>query len=401
MQAAGEARSFQVRCNEPYERRAAPRSRYATPLDMRNGLLRDRDEAISLRYVESFFGRAPARLLMKDAGLVECDGRPKASVTRTDFWMMCLASINHANDENHGCTRVSMPKSSWTMVFSTVNQMDTIGGGLRRFAELVSVIPCGLSVSLGYGANSVKLNFSVAEEVEDRERAERYAELMALVFHCVLLWGANRVIRPLGVRLSDRLDIRDGSMAGLLSRMQVRSGEGTTITYSKDDMGHPLGVRRYKSWATHETSMFLELVGKPAASNDAEGGERSLIVSKLQTILRRQNLSQQEIARTMGMSVATLQRRLAETGDSFRDISRNIRVQKLQSLLATDSNLDDIAMELGFSERRSLWRACQDWLGMSPAGYRQMLRARNKGADVAAVRAGRTGSSFALPAPRS
>lgn len=332
-------------------------------------------DQLSLHYAENFFGREFAHRLIKAAGLYDASGRPPAFITRTDFWMLCLSSINEANDENHGCTPNSMPKSSWALVYSSMNQMETIGAGLRRLAELAPVIPSGLSISLGYSANAVKVNYGVAEGVADVERAERYAELMALVIHCVLLWGANRPIRPLSVRLSDRLSEQDGSMAAILSPNLSRTGAGTTVTYHRDDMAHPLGVRRYKYWASHETSMFLELVGEPPAQSADDAP--SSIVNRLRQMLSHNNLSQQQVARKLGMSVATLQRRLADTGHSFRDISREVRLEKLRSLLATDSNLDDIAAELGFSERRSLWRACQDWLGMSPACYRQMLRAQH------------------------
>ena len=75
------------------------------------------------------------------------------------------------------------------------------------------------------------------------------------------------------------------------------------------------------------------------------------------------------------MSVATLQRRLREAGTNFRELSKEVRREKLVSLLATDGNLDDIAMELGLSERRSLWRTCHEWLGVSPTQYRKYQRA--------------------------
>jgi AraC-like DNA-binding protein len=136
--------------------------------------------------------------------------------------------------------------------------------------------------------------------------------------------------------------------------------------------------------------MFLDLIGKRSSIADEEQPE-SAIVSRLRHVLNRENLSQQEIARAFGMSVATLQRRLAESGHSFREVSRQIRVEKLRSLLATDSSLDDIAVQVGFSERRSLWRACQDWLGVSPAGYRRMLRMNQA---VREPRAGRVWSAM-------
>jgi AraC-like DNA-binding protein len=262
------------------------------------------------------------------------------------------------------------------MVFSAVNQMDTLGEGLRRFAELASVIPSGLSVSLASSATCVKINYGVGEDALDLERAERYAELMAVVFHCVLLWGTNHPLRPRCVKLSERLDDQDGSMADSLTSYRCRVGLGTTVTYNRDDMNLPLGVRRYKSWASHETAMFHSMIGGSAAQREFVREPAFPVVTKLRQMLSQDNISQQSAAREMGMSVATLQRRLAESGHSFREISRDVRCSKLRSLLMTDCSLNDIALELGFSERRSLWRACQEWLGMSPAAYRRRMGIR-------------------------
>ncbi len=260
------------------------------------------------------------------------------------------------------------------MVFSSVNQMDTVGAGLRRFTELAAIIGSGLSISLGYSASSVKLSFGIRGEVADPERAERYAELMALVFHCMLLWGTNSSIEPDRVRLSGRLVESEGSMASVLTPNSYRAGQGTTVTYVRADMGLPLGVRRYKTAGAHETMMFLELIRQAPTRETVANREALSVAAKLRQMLALDSLSQRQAASSLGMSVATLQRRLAETGHSYREISRNVRADKLRSLLATDSCLDDVAVELGFSERRSLWRACQDWVGMSPADYRRALR---------------------------
>lgn len=328
-------------------------------------------ELLSRRYVEDFFGPDFAQLLMRAAGLY-VDGAPPEAITRQAFWMLCLASINEANDETHGCLSRPAPKASWMMLFASVNQMDDVGGGIRRLTELAPVISRGLSITVGYSATATRLNFAVDETVADVRRAERYADLIAVVFHCALLWGLRHPIFPASVRLSDRLADEDGSMAAQLSGVRRRMGAGTTVIYRREDMAQALGARRYKSWATPETTMFLEMVGRSTETQGA--GDLVAVVGKLREMLTDRPLTQAAAARQLNMSVATLQRRLSDAGLSFRALSRETRLRKLRSLLATDSNLDDIAAELGFSDRRALWRASQDWLGMSPASYRQALR---------------------------
>lgn len=327
---------------------------------------------LSRRYVEDFFGSERARLLAVQAGLVTPDASMPAKFSPAQFWHLCLDSINRFNDEGQGCTPQSLPKSSWNMVFAAVNQMATVSDGMRRFCELVSVLPCGMTVTIGHGADGAHLNYSMPGAPT---RGERYVELMALVFHCVLLWGTDRVIEPLHVRLSDSLSDADGSVLEGLAPERARHGAGVTITYAKDDLALSLGLRRYQSWASHETAIFL---GIAARLRWAAADGTSPLIETIRHILDEAPLSQQETAWRLKMSVATLQRRVMHAGTSFRQLSREVRIGKLCSMLATDSSLDDVAADLGFSDRRSLWRACYEWLGMSPSAYRRQHRPCDK-----------------------
>lgn len=332
------------------------------------------EKHVSLYYATNFFGRDTALRLFETGGLWRPGKNLPETISKTDFWMMCLDNINRNNDEGHGCTCRPLPKSSWGMIFSAVNHMETVGQGLYRFVELLPILSSGLTASLGHSAGQVHLTYSLDDRITDFERGERYIDLIALVFHCALLWGTARCLPPASVRLSGRLNEKDGSMAAGLSPNRSRDGTGITIVYKRQDMDIPLGVRRYRRWASHETSTFLEIADKFYCESNAK---HASVIDALSKMLSNGNLSQQQAAHAMGMSVATLQRRLADAGTSFRLISREVRKQKLRSLLATDSHLDDIAVELGFSERRSLWRACHDWFGMSPTRFRDAQRCRN------------------------
>ena len=325
---------------------------------------------LSINYLNSFFGIASTRSLLASAGMLTDGCVLPSFVTRNDFWQLCLSNINLHGDEGHGCTRHPLPKSTWTMIFAAVNQMETLGEGLRRFAELVPIAPSGVAVTLGYGHRGVHLNFGCAYVPTDMERFERYLELIALVFHCVLLWVTNRPIDPLQVRLSSQLRDEDGSMLAGLAVERIRQGAGVTIVYSTEDMTLPLGMRKYQYWS-NETHAFNEL----SSTWTLEGGHgASPIVEKVSSMVALRGLALKQIAPAMGMSTATLQRRLREAGTSFREISKRTRCEKMMSLLATDIDLDDVAEELGLSERRSLWRTCHEWLGVSPSEYRRAHR---------------------------
>lgn len=328
--------------------------------------------AISMRYVEDFFGPTTARKLLGETGLQRPPtGRPPL-VSSRDFWQLCLKNINAGDDEGHGCAPRKLPKSTWQMIFSGVNQMDDVGDGLRHFCALVQAARTGVVVTVGYGRNGVHLNYSAAPEVLEPVRFERYLELIALVFHCVLLWVTGRHIVPVQIRLSSLLDEADGSLLSGLCASTLRQGHGFTMVYDRRDMKLPLGVRKYQRWSS-ETNAFEELYVVLAAGG--ESPPPSAIVERVRQVVASNPLPLQDLALAMGMSCATLQRRLREAGTSYREIARDVRRDRLIALLATDIDFDQVAEELGVSDRRSLWRLCQECLGVSPSEYRRTRRA--------------------------
>jgi AraC-like DNA-binding protein len=75
------------------------------------------------------------------------------------------------------------------------------------------------------------------------------------------------------------------------------------------------------------------------------------------------------IARDLGVSVATLRRRLNETGTSFRDL-RNQSLNRIsQSMLRQGRPIIDVAESLNYVDLRSFSRAFKGWNGFTPAAF--------------------------------
>ncbi len=79
-----------------------------------------------------------------------------------------------------------------------------------------------------------------------------------------------------------------------------------------------------------------------------------------------------QIARRLGMSERTLQRRLAGEGISFQAIVETARQQLAEALLNQSSyTLSDVAFLTGFSEQSAFNRAFKRWAGTTPAAFRK------------------------------
>ncbi len=85
--------------------------------------------------------------------------------------------------------------------------------------------------------------------------------------------------------------------------------------------------------------------------------------------------SQQEVARSLGLSRRTLTRWLGEHDVSFRDLVGRVRKRRAEALLA-DSTLTiaEIADQLGYGDAANFGRAVRRWVGCSPRAFRERLQ---------------------------
>ena len=84
-----------------------------------------------------------------------------------------------------------------------------------------------------------------------------------------------------------------------------------------------------------------------------------------------------KIAREMGMSPRTLQRRLEEAGTSYQELLDEVRRQSARRLLAeTDLDAGEVAFLLGFEELNSFTRAFRGWEGTTPIQLRRSNTSR-------------------------
>ncbi len=78
-----------------------------------------------------------------------------------------------------------------------------------------------------------------------------------------------------------------------------------------------------------------------------------------------------EVARQLGMSARTLQRRLSDKGFSYQELVDAARRELAEQLLkSTDYNLAEISFLTGFAEQSGFTRAFKRWAGQTPRSYR-------------------------------
>lgn len=83
--------------------------------------------------------------------------------------------------------------------------------------------------------------------------------------------------------------------------------------------------------------------------------------------------SQTEISRRLGMSVATLRRRLADEDMDFRRLKQDLLNDRAKTLLRQGCDLAEIAETLGYADFRSFGRAFKSCNGITPAQFRSKI----------------------------
>lgn len=118
---------------------------------------------------------------------------------------------------------------------------------------------------------------------------------------------------------------------------------------------------------------ILETALNQVEQSEIERRIRSLIMHALPA----GEPSLQETARRMGLSSRSLQRRLAETGSTYRELLDRVRQQLAENYLCQDFSIGDIAYLLGFSETSNFHAAYKRWTGMTPGEFRNTRQPRD------------------------
>jgi len=103
------------------------------------------------------------------------------------------------------------------------------------------------------------------------------------------------------------------------------------------------------------------------------------VKSTLKRILAGQRPDVAQVARELGQSARTLQRRLAEADRTFQEVLAEARQELAKHyLLHSGRELNETAYLLGYADANSFFRAFQQWEGVSPGRWRERQMTRRK-----------------------
>lgn len=116
--------------------------------------------------------------------------------------------------------------------------------------------------------------------------------------------------------------------------------------------------------------ILLDIAKKLGFASLGKSGIAVSVRSRLKSLMPQGQAVAKRVARSLGLSERTLQRRLSEAGTSFQDVLDQFRIEESERLLLQGKvDLATIAMSLGFSDQAAWNRFFRRLRYMSPTAW--------------------------------
>ncbi|WP_372053330.1 AraC family transcriptional regulator ligand-binding domain-containing protein (plasmid) [Tistrella mobilis] len=340
-----------------------PRRRWITP-------------TIPARFVRELTDRLPLaadtlRRIHQRAGidprLLEADEPRVAPIA---YRRLQRLAVGAAGDEFLGHLARPVPPGTTAELLRLLAHMPSTGHAIDGIARMIRVFdgapPWRIDLPEG-PAGPVRLHLTPRNAVQADALLMVHLILLGLIH--VIGWLAGEAPPLRRVMLPDRFAALATESAFLFGRPVEHGAMPGGLEFGPGSFALPVTARPDGAGAF--TRRLVELMTQPTAPAGTEAALRHLLAATRPYA----GLSETAAARALGLSRATLARRLASSGMSFRLVRDELRRDLACSLLRrTELSLADIAERLGFSEPSAFQRAFRQWTGQPPARWRRLNR---------------------------
>lgn len=306
------------------------------------------------------------------------DGPPKAIATDlsiVDHFLLLQRLSLETQDETCRLSQRPLAPGSTSFVSETLIGAADLEDVMQRVARAYNILHGGTFNRVESRRDRLvfRLNdaaFPFACDPGDRARIAIMEGVMICVHAMLSMVMADDITPWLRVVHTRRLAAEPGHGGKLLAywRVPVRRGSNAyVLEYSP--LAASLQVRRdLAPFTTHD--VYARIIASVDGRWQAAAGAGFL--PQVRRILADGDCCQTSVSGKLGLSVATLRRRLRQNSADFRTLRSEVLADRAVHLLAEGWPVSDVADALGFSDTRSFSRAFKSWHRVTPAGYRQM-----------------------------
>lgn len=272
------------------------------------------------------------------------------------------------NGGDHGVGAVvalHADRSALGVLGEVLRQTPTLLEAYAQIGRYSRLVHQGLSIGIDRSPDTISLRYRQSRDTSAHSASALAAgELWAMSYLALfpMRWF-NAPIRPVSVQLCAGPPADMGPLAEAL---------GDDVTFHADE---PALVYRRSEVETVRRSSEPRILAYLGALAERELRElpavediRAVVAAELQSSLVGGAPTIDVVARSLGLSVRTLQRRITDSGSTFAAILDDLRKRRAEHLIQSRTrSLGEVAYLLGYSEPPALTRAVRRWFGTSPS----------------------------------
>ena len=279
-----------------------------------------------------------------------------------ELWRLVALTLD---DEFFGQDSRRMKAGSFAMICHAVLNCRNLRRAVERALRFFGLILDDLSAELGVGGGEARIVLQGRPAV-----ARVFAhEVYLMLVHGLSCWLVGRRIPILRAEFSYPPPAHSAEYRLMYSNELEFGAAATAIHFDASALDLPIvqNERTLKEFLRTAPENILVKY-----KNSGSLGARTR--RRLRQCLPGELIEFERFAEELGMTAATLRRRLNEEGTSYQLIKDQLRRDLAISYLShSDRSTLDIGLELGFSERSAFHRAFKKWTGASPGEFRRRV----------------------------
>ncbi|MGX7205502.1 helix-turn-helix domain-containing protein [Enterococcus pingfangensis] len=232
----------------------------------------------------------------------------------------------------------------------------------KRFAIYKKLI-CPLIIEIEENETTISLRLSFDIPDSQMARFTLLSEQMALI--SLIRTGTGEAIKPVEVKAPYPYSSKLIDFVGI----QPKIAESNVITFQKTDVLRPFVTQNNVMWEYLEPELK-----KRVAQLNIENSFINHVEKALFSAIPSAHFSRETIAKSLGVSVRTMQRKLNEQNTTYAQL-----VQKVQQLLAinylknNELATEEISCLVGYKDQASFSRAFKSWTGQTITEYKAAI----------------------------
>lgn len=304
--------------------------------------------------------------------------QPAARVPAEAFARLWMAVARQLDDEFFGLDARRMKVGTFAMLCQVLAGQPTVASALkwalRGFGLCFDDIAATLRVVGGTATLALDNRIAPGRDDADARDARRFAdETLLIMLHGLLCWLAGRRVPLTRLDWGHPQPAHADEYRRMFSPLQRYGQPATAVLFDArvlDAAVHvtPASLKAFLRDAPQ--SVFLKQV--------VAGGLGDRVRRQCRQALDRGEAAPTlaALARALGLSPATLRRRLEDEGASWGRLKDEVRRDlALQHLAEGRLSVGEIAARLGFEDASTFYRAFRKWTGCAPGAWRAQQQA--------------------------